>query len=162
MSEIIIWLFLNRSSTKPNHCLEFNPFSCYKVAMLKKLTEKIAFLLILTAICTVQADAGLEKKIDQIRAKHKKVDFAIKIVHAKTGTVVYQNNPKKPMTPASNMKIVTSAAALKYLGPDYRFTTKIGLLDGALVVIGGGDPLLGDEKTDNKYGRENGWIFQET
>jgi len=129
--------------------------------MLKKFAGNITFLLILIAICTAQADAGLEKKIDDIRTKLKKVDFAVKIVHAKTGTVVYQQNPKKPMTPASNMKIITSAAALKYLGPNYRFTTKIGLLDDAVAVIGGGDPLLGDEKTDNKYGRENGWIFED-
>jgi hypothetical protein len=41
-------------------------------------------------------------------------------------------------------------------GKDY-----IGLSGNALVVIGSGDPLLGDEKTDTKYGREPGWIFKD-
>jgi D-alanyl-D-alanine carboxypeptidase/D-alanyl-D-alanine-endopeptidase (penicillin-binding protein 4) len=29
------------------------------------------------------------------------------------------------------------------------------------VIIGSGDPLLGDEKTDAKYGREKGWLFKD-
>jgi D-alanyl-D-alanine carboxypeptidase len=35
------------------------------------------------------------------------------------------------------------------------------LLDGKLVVIGRGDPLWGDEKTDAKLGRGVGWIFDD-
>ena len=44
---------------------------------------------------------------------------------------------------ASNMKIITTAAALKFLGSDYDYKTQIGLSGEALVVIGSGDPLLG-------------------
>jgi len=48
-----------------------------------------------------------------------------------------------PLTPASNAKLLTAAAALSILGPDYRFTTRT-LLDAGrhLVLVGGGDPLL--------------------
>jgi len=41
------------------------------------------------------------------------------------------------------MKIITTAAALKFLGPDYNYKTQIGLCGEVLVVIGSGDPLLG-------------------
>lgn len=59
----------------------------------------------------------------------------------------------REMIPASNMKLVTSAAALYTLGKDFTFTTRLKLLsnkeaptgDGlpALVVLGDGDPAFG-------------------
>ena len=59
-------------------------------------------------------------------------------------------NAGKPMNPASTMKLVTSYAALKSLGPTYTWKTKIwpmgeikeGKLQGDLVIRGGGDPYL--------------------
>ncbi len=49
-----------------------------------------------------------------------------------------------PLIPASNMKLITSGAALHGLGADFRFQTKL-LLDGdRLVVLGDGDPGFGD------------------
>ena len=65
------------------------------------------------------------------------------------------------MVPASNMKIIVSAAALRYLGPHYEYKTRVGLCGNTLVVIGSGDPLLGDKATDTKYSREAGWIFED-
>ncbi len=55
-----------------------------------------------------------------------------------------------PRNPASTMKLVTTAAALELLGPDYRWTTglfvdgklKNGTLKGDLILKGGGDPWL--------------------
>jgi D-alanyl-D-alanine carboxypeptidase/D-alanyl-D-alanine-endopeptidase (penicillin-binding protein 4) len=54
------------------------------------------------------------------------------------------------MNPASVMKLVTTYAALDVLGPDFLWTTKVtmdgriqdGLLDGNMVLRGGGDPKL--------------------
>ena len=54
------------------------------------------------------------------------------------------------LKPASNMKLVTSAAALVTLGPDWNFETRFhstapiqgGVLRGDLVVRAGGDPLF--------------------
>jgi len=62
--------------------------------------------------------------------------------------------------PASNMKVVTTAAALKYLGADFEYRTRIGWQNGTLVVIGSGDPLLGDKNTDDKCSRPPGWVFE--
>jgi hypothetical protein len=53
------------------------------------------------------------------------------------------------LAPASNMKLFTTAAALYYLGPDYRYNTFLmatgradGVLEGDLVVYGTGDPTF--------------------
>ncbi|MBW2063165.1 MAG: D-alanyl-D-alanine carboxypeptidase [Deltaproteobacteria bacterium] len=56
-------------------------------------------------------------------------------------------NPDKPLIPASILKIVTSAAALNFLGPDYRFITEFRLSpDNDLYVVGRGDPYLVSEE----------------
>lgn len=109
------------------------------------------------------AAADLASRVDEIISKplERKVSFSIHIIKADSGTTVYDHNSRELMIPASNMKLMVSATALRYLGPGYVYTTKVGLSDNTLVVIGSGDPLLGDEKTDAKYGREPGWIFKD-
>ena len=67
-----------------------------------------------------------------------------------TGEVLYERNPDKLMVPASNMKIVTLAAAARVIGWDARFTTTLETaapidgetLRGDLYVRGGGDPTI--------------------
>jgi len=86
--------------------------------------------------------------------------YSIQVVEPNSGTVIYSHNAHKPLMPASNMKVVTTAAALKYLGADFEYRTRVGRQNGALVVIGSGDPLLGDKSTDDRYGRPTGWIFE--
>jgi D-alanyl-D-alanine carboxypeptidase/D-alanyl-D-alanine-endopeptidase (penicillin-binding protein 4) len=67
-----------------------------------------------------------------------------------TGEHLYDLNAGRLMMPASNMKIVTLAAAADVLGWDYRFTTTLdtsasveaGVLKGDLIVRGDGDPTI--------------------
>lgn len=50
----------------------------------------------------------------------------------------------RPMIPASNLKVVSTGAALHELGPDFEFSTRL-LRDGDTVtVVGDGDPAFGD------------------
>ena len=44
---------------------------------------------------------------------------------ADSGQVLYERNADLSLNPASNMKLLTSAAALARLGPGYRFTTRV-------------------------------------
>jgi D-alanyl-D-alanine carboxypeptidase/D-alanyl-D-alanine-endopeptidase (penicillin-binding protein 4) len=71
----------------------------------------------------------LQRRIDVILGKSslRKVLFSVRIVDAKTGEAVYEKNAHLALIPASNMKIVTSAAALEYLGRDFAFVTRAGL-----------------------------------
>ncbi|MBI9070989.1 MAG: D-alanyl-D-alanine carboxypeptidase/D-alanyl-D-alanine-endopeptidase [Melioribacteraceae bacterium] len=61
---------------------------------------------------------------------------------------LFSQNENMLFHPASNMKILTSAAGLKYLGADYHFTTKVcytgviedSTLTGNIYIVGGCDP----------------------
>lgn len=75
--------------------------------------------------------------------------LAVKIASLDTGRVLFEQDARKWMQPASNMKIFTVAAALDRLTPDYRFITSVyaparpdaaGVVRGDLVVYGRGDP----------------------
>jgi serine-type D-Ala-D-Ala carboxypeptidase/endopeptidase (penicillin-binding protein 4) len=75
----------------------------------------------------------------------------ISIFDITADSAIYLLSSDKLFMPASNLKLFTSAAALELLGPNYRFTTKFqilgsinknGQLDGDLVIIGGGDPMI--------------------
>ncbi len=66
------------------------------------------------------------------------------------GQVLYRRNAGRLFKPASNLKIVTGAAALVALGPAFRWRTPVlaagpvrgDTLDGDLLVAGRGDPSL--------------------
>ena len=66
------------------------------------------------------------------------------------GDVLFSHNAGRLMMPASNMKILTLAAAAEHLGWDHRFATLLettapvvdGTLKGDLIVRGNGDPTI--------------------
>ncbi|MEO7270612.1 MAG: D-alanyl-D-alanine carboxypeptidase/D-alanyl-D-alanine-endopeptidase [Vicinamibacterales bacterium] len=66
------------------------------------------------------------------------------------GHVLFAHDAAKLMMPASNMKVLTLAAAAEILGWDYRYTTTLetsgtidnGVLRGDLIVRGTGDPTI--------------------
>ena len=66
--------------------------------------------------------------------------FGIKVTSLTTGETLYSLNSKKLMTPASNMKLFTAAAALHNLGLDHQFKTSVIKDMKNIVLKGGGDP----------------------
>ncbi len=74
----------------------------------------------------------------------KKAAIAVSVRDCATGYSVISYHGNEPMTPASNMKLLTTGAALLGLGPDFVFRTRL-LRDGdRLLIVGDGDPALGD------------------
>ena len=96
----------------------------------------------------------LRHEIDSLTSQpeFRNAQWGVLIVNPRTGDTLYSRNAGKLFMPASNMKIITSAAALTLLGPDYRYRTTFltdgevrdSLLDGNLLVIGRGDPTVSD------------------
>lgn len=93
------------------------------------------------------------------------------VADAKTGDITIDYNSGLSLMPASVMKLITSAAALEMLGPDYVFKTTIGytgtlnkrtgVLKGNLIIHGGGDPALGSQYfTDHYSDFFNSWISE--
>ena len=104
--------------------------------------------------------APLSLRID--RAIHRSGLAAITGVYvydASTGAAVYTHQPNMPIVPASNEKLITAAAALKRLGPDRTFRTRLALrgtqsgstFRGNIYLVGGGDPSL----ATRTFGRRN-------
>jgi len=81
------------------------------------------------------------------------------VVEADSGRTLYAHDDKALLNAASNVKIVTSAAALSLLGPEYRWRTTLavngppsgpplpagGEVGGDLYLRGSGDPTLSTE-----------------
>jgi D-alanyl-D-alanine carboxypeptidase/D-alanyl-D-alanine-endopeptidase (penicillin-binding protein 4) len=91
-------------------------------------------------------------------------------VHMPSGEVLLDENSQKSVTPASCLKLLTTAAALHLLGPDYQFRTKLaydgvleeGVLKGNLYIIGGGDPCLGSDRSSSSLSYQKqiaAWIL---
>jgi D-alanyl-D-alanine carboxypeptidase/D-alanyl-D-alanine-endopeptidase (penicillin-binding protein 4) len=78
--------------------------------------------------------------------------WGVSIVSLDSGDTLFTIEPDTPLSPASNLKLLTTAAALEILGPEYRFRTYLladgdvvdGVLHGDLVLYGTGDPGISD------------------
>jgi len=86
-----------------------------------------------------------------------RASVGISIVRAEGGSVIADINSGKLFHPASNMKLLTAAAALSFLPGGYLFRTEIyadgavedSILRGDLMVRGGGDPLIDTLEIDS-------------
>ncbi|MEV4642303.1 D-alanyl-D-alanine carboxypeptidase/D-alanyl-D-alanine-endopeptidase [Actinoplanes sp. NPDC049548] len=101
---------------------------------------------------TTASDAALVATLDQVLANSRLAGSttALQVRDATTGSVVYSHNADQRVIPASNEKLMTSAAALEVLGPGYKFHTvarysgtKSGTtVSGNLYLRGQGDPTM--------------------
>ncbi|GHJ36469.1 D-alanyl-D-alanine carboxypeptidase DacC [Streptomyces sp. TS71-3] len=96
--------------------------------------------------------SGLPEALDGILADARMAGGAESVVvaDAKSGDVIYQHAAGDRLMPASNTKLLTSAAAMALLGPGYRFPTDVltggsrhgSVLAGDLYLRGTGDPTI--------------------
>lgn len=88
--------------------------------------------------------------------------FSVCFTDVTTGEVILSHDATRNLAPASVMKLYPTSAALTLLGADYRFVTvagiqgswnpRRGILEGDIVICGGGDPALGSEYFSDHYG----------
>ncbi len=77
-------------------------------------------------------------------------------IDARDGRLLYERNQDDAFQPASTFKLLVGSAALDKLGPNFRFRTDVvaggdvanGVLQGELVLRGGGDPFLNAKDLD--------------
>lgn len=121
---------------------------------------EIAMNRIITLICLAAMAAGsidtkaqeLQSRIEKLVSSDAASQAAVSICAIKgDGQKLVDINSSMMLVPASNMKLISTGAAVHHLGPEFRFETSIGhdgeitegVLNGNVYIIGGGDPTLG-------------------
>lgn len=104
----------------------------------------------LTASAQAAISADLNKKITHmIKSNLPDANVGVIVQNANTGEILYDYQGGTHFTPASTTKLFTAAAALKYLGPEYRYATDLyyqpqtlqnGTHQGDVVLKFNGDP----------------------
>jgi serine-type D-Ala-D-Ala carboxypeptidase/endopeptidase (penicillin-binding protein 4) len=108
------------------------------------------------ALTAPMVDAGdaavreLQADLREIIARPgwREARWGVMVASIDRGDTLFAMNADLPMMPASTLKLFTTAAALYYLGPDFRFSTYAladgpvadGVVDGDLILYGTGDP----------------------
>ncbi len=112
----------------------------------------LALIWMMPACCWSAADpaapAGVTQVIAAQRLPPSAVSFAI--IDPDSGRLLASQNPDTPRSPASTVKVVTTFVALDSLGPSFTWHTRAamrgelneGVLDGDLILQGGGDPYM--------------------
>ena len=115
------------------------------------------------------AAGDIESEVQQIiaGAALARTQVSVHLLDLRTGRSLIEINADQPMVPASTMKLLTTAAALTRLGPDFKFSTTLELLPAeadaaastagprrggsgpsaplpSLLIRGSGDPAFGD------------------
>lgn len=96
---------------------------------------------------------NLREEISAIVKKYKPkgTRVGISLFSISNNRSLYKANSDQPFVVASNMKLFTTAAALAYLGADYKYKTEIlyrgtlssdGKLNGDIFIKGSGDPNI--------------------
>jgi len=100
----------------------------------------------------------------------KTASYSIYAIDAESGAKICET-AQKSLSTASVMKLMTTAVALEYLGPDFTFSTSLyltgsvdtstGTLNGNLILKGGGDPAFCSSFFEDHYsGCFDHWISQ--
>ena len=129
-----------------------------------KIQNAIIFLLRLTvlllSVLSVRAQEATQldnhssaQQIDAfIEHNAANAHVGVLIMDAKTGQILYQHNGYRKYTPASTTKLLTAAAALYYLTPEYQYKTTVyakkntlqnNVVQGDVYIKFTGDPSLG-------------------
>lgn len=112
--------------------------------------RRLGIVALAVTLSSARAWGGsLESDIRAVLSDKALGKASVGVAVARVGTAagpdfLFQSNATTPLMPASNLKVVTTSAALATLGPDFKFRTELLLKDGDLYLIGDGDPTVGD------------------
>ena len=111
---------------------------------------RFLFVLFIPGVIIPQGKTALKTDIDLLLRDNffNSATAAIDIYDLTANEIIYRKNEKLLLRPASNLKLVTSAAALVFLEPDYKFITSVyytgeikdSICFGDIYFVGGCDP----------------------
>lgn len=108
-------------------------------------------LLTLLLLCLPSLSMAQNVRIPSEPEALKNVFWTLCIRDADSGERIVDIRPHHLMTPASTLKVFTTATALEIISPETRLSTKVymtgnisdGVLSGHLLIVGEGDPSIG-------------------
>lgn len=122
---------------------------------MRKLTILTTVALLLSGWgATADVGPGLSDVVNAVCSRDALSSSAVGLLAVTAdGDTLACVNPELKLVPASNVKLITTGLALKSLGENFRFETRLGyagtiengILDGDLYIIGGGDPTTGSQ-----------------
>ena len=106
------------------------------------------------AVLTLRRDLSALLSTPSLRT----AEWSVLVVSLEEGDTLFAKDEARFLAPASNMKIATTAAALHFLGPAFRYQTFVfadgpiesGVLRGDLILYGTGDPGISDRFYRNR------------
>jgi len=128
--------------------------------------SRLKFVIIILSVCISAGELRAADTLETIQQKvaqylkrtgARSADWGIRVLDPEDNKVLVEVNHDNAFLPASVMKLVTTAAAVEKLGPDFRYYTGVytngtldeyGVLDGDLILVGRGDPNLMDSYGD--------------
>lgn len=117
-----------------------------KVYLMKRIPLLI-FSLFIISFCYAQTQTSLQRLLNNPALRHAAV--GVQVTDLQTGRHVISHNADMSLTPASVLKLLTSAVALETFGPDFRYQTHVAFdadNETRILVIGSGDPTLGSDR----------------
>lgn len=125
----------------------------------------LRFALIVLLACANPVLSDLQSDVQEIvdKAEIHGGHVGVCIIDTETNEMMVSIDGSRIMIPASNQKLLTTGAALHVLGPSFKFKTKLVLDGNNLIVIGDGDPTIGDTELNGiaDWSTENSILAQE-
>ena len=93
--------------------------------------------------------AGLQRDVASLVDRYQRQTGAvvgISVRDTAADTAIISTRADESFVPASNLKLLTTAAALAKLGADFQFTTSVYCRGQDVIVVGDFDPTIGDPR----------------
>lgn len=98
----------------------------------------------------------IDKQLSYSEFEH--ANISLSLIDIESNKLIASHRPQKVLVPASSLKLITTLTGIQILGADYRFKTILyysgilhddGVLEGDIIIKGGGDPTLGSAAFDS-------------
>jgi len=118
----------------------------------RRLSVAFGLLVLIGALGPIGAPAqSVDDRVESLLQQRRDAFWGVSIYDLDRDSLLFSRNAERGFLPASNQKLVTTAAALDLLGSTHRYettltfdgTTKDSVMQGDLRLTGSGDPTFG-------------------
>src|SRR5689334_1240573 len=108
--------------------------------MKRNPTRLFVALFLLNLALVARADLGADVRAVLNDKLLSRAEVGVQIVRlgssSDQSTILFKHNSDIPLVPASNLKVITTSAAIDHLGADFKFRTMLVMHAGDAILIG--------------------------